>query len=275
MFYSRRLRKWIRGRLRAAGVGAAPPAAAAAATAPEQIPEPRIDGVTIEGAALVVRVRPAVAVRDLIVQLATQGGQVLYTALVDGQRVRIVPNEPIEISLNLENADLPIGVGSYHLDVSQAERHTALTLSLVRRADGFEKAYATVDEYLKSLAEGGAVAAVMCPQGEGERLSMRHMDDEDFTQYVYLWLLGRDADPTGFQGYLDALQSGLRREDVIDRIFESQESAHYRRLAPPAQSGQAAYPFSPAHDRMRLALGALGLTEGAQGRASEFPGRRG
>lgn len=255
MFYSRKLRKWIRGRLRAAGIGGPTPAAVAA-RAQEASPELEIDDVRIEGAALLVRVRPARAVRDLILQLATQDGQVLLTAVVDGQRVRIIPNEPVEVRLDLEETDLLDGVGSYHLDVSQAEWHTALTLSLVRRAAGFEKGYATVEEYLRSVAEGGPVAAMMCPQGTGERLSMSHMNDEDFTQYVYLWLLGRDADPVGFQDYFNALQAGLPREELISRIFDSEESKRYRTLAPPAPSGQPAFPFSTAHDRMRIAVGA-------------------
>lgn len=274
MLYSRRLRKWIRGRLRAAGSGGAAPSATAAPNGSEGTPALRADDVTIEGTGLMVRVRPAVAVRDLVVQLASKGGQVLDSALVEGKRVRIVPNEPIQVRLSLEKVDLPLRVGSYHLDVSQGEWHTGLMLSLVRRADRFEKGYATVDEYLKSVAEGGPVAAVMCPQGAGERLSMGHMNDEDFTQYAYLWLLGRDADPVGFQGYLDALQSGLPREDVIDRIFASEESVNYRRLAPPAQSGQADYPFSPAHDRMRLAIGALALNEDEEGKKRRIVGTR-
>jgi hypothetical protein len=267
MSFSPKLRKWLRPFARpseAQSKEAALAGPAEGAVAPRQdMPEPApqdamaelsLQEITVEGDKLDVLVVPALPVIDVIVQLSTVQGQVLLTQVCDGQTVRIVPGQPIAVSVPLGQASLPSGVGTYLIDASQADRHAHQSLALANRSGTFELVHPSVDSYLRDCAVMAVKAEALLPHGQGERLSMAHINDEDFVQYCYFWLLGRDADPSGLQHYLKALNEGLSRKELIIAMYDSLESVNFRRLSPPSISGQAAFPFSEAHDQMRLAM---------------------
>lgn len=200
---------------------------------------------------------------SIAAQLSNGSGEVLDTQTLDGMAVRIAPKEARSVTFRVNAAVRGPRADVYRVDVCQGERHCSRAFVLVSR-DGALRAEEpfTVEGYLRSFGRGPKEFETLLAHSRAERLSMEHMSDEDYVQYCYLWLLGRDADPEGMSDYVSALGRGLKRAEVITRIYGSEESANFRRLASPAVSGSPAYPFSAAHDRMRSALGALDPDEG-------------
>ena len=57
--------------------------------------------------------------------------------------------------------------------------------------------------------------------------SLLQLDDEAFLRQVYLRLLGRAADASGLQGYLEQLQQGVPRHDIYQELATSEEGQRY------------------------------------------------
>ena len=217
-----------------------------------------IDAMAMDsGKRLRLSVRPALAAVNVVVQLSTHDGRVVCNHTLEARTVRIAPGHPMEVLLPVDSRRLPVGIASYMVDVSQEAHHVHREIVLASRGDRIEIGYPTVEAFLKTRALVDVSTEALVPSGRDERLSMAHLKDEDFVQYCYFWLLGRDADPSGMENYLKALANGLSRPDAITGMFKSEESVNFRRLSPVSLSGQGAYPFSAAHDRMRLAMGAV------------------
>jgi hypothetical protein len=179
------------------------------------------------------------------------------TRTLDGQTVRIVPGNALELALRPDTSRGLSEVEVCLIDVHQSGYHVHETVILTNREGVLGIGYRTVDSYLNACEVAEVEAESLFPHDTGERLSMEHMNDHDFVQYCYFWLLGRDADPSGLQHYLKAIDAGMSRKELILALYHSQESIQFRRLAPIAISGQAAFPFSDPHDQMRKRLGAL------------------
>lgn len=216
-----------------------------------------IDSIDIHEGGLRLSVRPPMPAENILVQLSTKGGQVICTHVADAQLVRIAPGVPVELQMSLEARSLLPGTAHYLIDVCQGAFHAYRSLALMVREEGVDLAYPKVEAFLRTRALIDVPVERVVPQGRDELVSMNHLDDEDFVQYCYFWLLGRDADPVGLQQYLRAMSDGLSRQDLIAGMYKSEESVNFRRLSPVSLSGQAAFPFSAAHDRMRLAMGAV------------------
>lgn len=56
---------------------------------------------------------------------------------------------------------------------------------------------------------------------------MMQLDDEGFVRQAYLRLLGRAADPEGFEAYMEQLRHGMPRADVYHDLAMSAEGQKY------------------------------------------------
>lgn len=216
-----------------------------------------IDSIDIHEGGLRLSVRPPMPAVNILLQLSTKGGKVICTHAVDAQLVRIAPGVPVEMQMPLDARSLQPGTAHYLIDVSQGAFHAHRSLALLAGEESIDFGYSKVEAFLQTRALVDVPVERVVPKGRDELVSMSHLEDEDFVQYCYFWLLGRDADPVGLQHYLKAMNEGLSRLDLIAGMYRSEESVTFRRLSPVSLSGQAAFPFSAAHDRMRLAMGAV------------------
>lgn len=71
----------------------------------------------------------------------------------------------------------------------------------------------------------------------GASSASRTTENEAFVKLQYRQLLGREADPGGLAGYLDAMRRGLSREELVARLMASPEYQARLAAGPPPAPG--------------------------------------
>lgn len=214
--------------------------------------------IELDANRLCLVVRPVLPNNPLIISITSNEGQSLLQHSVGGHGEAIEPGVPLRLGLMMDGQLVDPDWKSYRLDIRQADYHYQQRLLLARRDGVASMGYTTVEGFLKTGSMMDVTVASLLPHLEAELQSLAHLGDEDFVQYCYLWLLGREADTGGYEQYLRSLATDMQRLELIVDMFSSKEAQNYRLFSSPSASGQAAYPFSAAHDRMRLAMGAIG-----------------